>query len=70
MLPTTGETKRSDDLNPNYSMRTVDINALGRGIEVMANHSLDPTRNGMPLQAVISFSAFRVLPSRSAQLER
>ena len=51
-------------------MRTVDINALGRGIEVMANHSLDPTRNGMPLQAVISFSAFRVLPSRSAQLER
>jgi hypothetical protein len=34
------------------------------------NTSLDPTRIGMPLQAVTSFSAFRVLPSRSAQLER
>jgi len=32
--------------------------------------TLDPTRNGMPLQAVISFSAFRVLPPRSAQLQR
>lgn len=36
----------------------------------MPNQSFDPTRNSMPLQAVISFSAFRVLPSRSAQLER
>ncbi len=36
----------------------------------MANHSLNPNRNGLPLQAVISFSAFRVLPQRSAQLER
>jgi hypothetical protein len=34
------------------------------------NLSLDPTRNGIPLQAVISFSAFRVLPLRSAQLAR
>lgn len=34
------------------------------------NRSLDPTRNGIPLQAVISFSAFRVMPPRSAQLER
>jgi hypothetical protein len=34
------------------------------------NQSLDPTRNGMLLQAVISFSAFRPLSPRSAQLQR
>jgi len=34
------------------------------------NRSLDPTRNDMPPQAAISFSAFSVLPSRSAQLGR
>jgi len=38
--------------------------------KMRSNRALDPTRNGAPLQAVISFLAFRVLPSRSAQLER
>jgi hypothetical protein len=31
---------------------------------------LDPNRNGMPLQAAISSAAFRILPSRPAQLGR
>ena len=34
------------------------------------NPSLERTHTGMPLQAVISFSALRVLPVRAAQLKR
>jgi len=34
------------------------------------NPSLEPTRTSMPLQALISFWALRVLPARSAQLQR
>jgi hypothetical protein len=34
------------------------------------NRSLEPTRTSMPLQALISFWALRVLPARSAQLKR
>jgi len=33
---------------------------------MMPNPSLKRTRTGMPLQAVISFSALRVLPARAA----
>ena len=35
-----------------------------------ANPSFEPTRSGRPLQAFISFSAFRALPPRAAQLKR
>ena len=35
-----------------------------------ANPSFEPTRSGRPLQAFISFSALRTLPSRAAQLKR
>ena len=37
---------------------------------VRSNKSLDPTRYGCPLHAVISFSALRSLPLGSAQLQR
>jgi len=34
------------------------------------NRLLEPTRNGCLLQAIISFSAFRSRPLRSAQRQR
>ena len=43
---------------------------LRAGIAKVVVGAKDPTRDGMPLQATISFMAFRVLPPRSAQFER
>jgi hypothetical protein len=39
-------------------------------LSLQANKSLEPTLNGWPLQAVISFSALRNQPLRSPQLRR
>ena len=38
----------------------------GAGLREVPSYSLKRTRAGMPLQAVISFSALRVLPARAA----
>ncbi len=37
---------------------------------MMPNKSLEPTRNGWPLQALISFWTFRAHPLLAAQLQR
>lgn len=39
-------------------------------VRPLPNPSLEPTRNGWPLQALISFWALRAQPPLAAQLQR